>query len=203
MGQYYKAVVATKDYGAKDTAVFSPGVYKQFRKLLEHGWMGNKFCLEVERYIYEHGICRVGWMGDYGDAFEDELDEKHKECSYIPKCNEVFCYDSPSPLKEIRKPLYDGTFDYLGKFLCNHTQKKFIDIAKFYEKNRAKAPWSNAVMCLDPLPILTAIGNGQGGGDYYDPNGESFAWAWDEISIEDEKPAGMEEYNLLLPFDEA
>ena len=153
MGQYYKAVVATKDYGAKDTAVFSPGVYKQFKKLLEHGW-----------------------MGDYGDTFEDELDEKHKECSYIPKCNEVFCYDSPSPLKEIRKPLYDGTFDYLGKFLCNHTQKKFIDIAKFYEKNRAKAPWSNAVMCLDPLPILTAIGNGQGGGDYYDPNKESFTW---------------------------
>ena len=45
------------------------------------------------------------------------------------------------------------------------------------------------------LPLLTAIGNGEGGGDYYGENmSEIGAWAWNVLSVEDVAPMEFEEY---------
>ena len=56
--------------------------------------------------------------------------------------------------------------------------------------------------CMHPLSLLTAIGNGYGGGDYRSPTlASTFElvgyWAWDEINITDNIP---ENYELLQPI---
>ena len=43
--------------------------------------------------------------------------------------------------------------------------------------------------CINPLSLLTAVGNGKGCGDYFGLNSCDIGiWAWDIISIEDEIP---------------
>jgi hypothetical protein len=59
--------------------------------------------------------------------------------------------------------------------------------------------------CIHPLPLLTCIGNGYGGGDYMRPTPSSDydmvgAWAWDEISIEDDSPLLDDGYAEIFPI---
>ena len=38
--------------------------------------------------------------------------------------------------------------------------------------------------CISPIPLMTAVGNGRGGGDYDGVNFDKVgSWAWDEVSI--------------------
>lgn len=49
---------------------------------------------------------------------------------------------------------------------------------------------------LSPLAMLTAIGNGKGGGDFYSDDSEMVdnigVWAWHELEIIDYKPTWRE-----------
>lgn len=59
---------------------------------------------------------------------------------------------------------------------------------------------------IHPLPLLTAIGNGLGGGDYYGINTDDVGtWAWNEISVEDEPPVEYTEvkYTFRETFEYA
>ena len=49
--------------------------------------------------------------------------------------------------------------------------------------------------CINPIPLLTSIGNGHGGGDYRgdDPNSDVGSWAFDKIYITALRPGSMEE----------
>jgi hypothetical protein len=70
----------------------------------------------------------------------------------------------------------ESTVSY--KYIVNHTKKVYI------KKNNG----------IHPLPILTAEGNGRGGGDYSGPNMEMVGtWARDVISMEDTVP----DYTLI------
>ena len=56
--------------------------------------------------------------------------------------------------------------------------------------------------CIHPLPLLTCIGNGLGGGDYTNPTLASTdhllgTWAWDEITITDEP---INDYEEIYPL---
>ena len=56
--------------------------------------------------------------------------------------------------------------------------------------------------CIHPLPLLTCIGNGLGGGDYTDTTDDSTEdyvgyWAWNKISIADTAP---DDYTELSPI---
>jgi len=63
-------------------------------------------------------------------------------------------------------------------YIVNHTKKVYIE-----KKGE-----------FHPLPLLTAEGNGRGGGDYRGPNMEmAGTWARDVISMENEAP----EYTLI------
>jgi hypothetical protein len=71
-----------------------------------------------------------------------------------------------------RAPLVSYTY------LVNHTKKVYV------KKNAG----------LHPLSLLTAEGNGRGGGDYDGPNMEMVGtWARDVISMENEAP----DYTLI------
>ena len=84
-------------------------------------------------------------------------------------------------------------FGYKGKYLVNWSKGVYISF-DLWKKHYEKDEWP-----LCPFAILTAIGNGRGGGDYegieMDRVGE---WAWDEISIEKKPPVGFKLLNFCF-----
>lgn len=87
-------------------------------------------------------------------------------------------------------------FSLKGKYLVNHDTKEYISLDRYYKdcKYTGKDYSGNEFTdCVSPLSILTAVGNGEGGGDY---RGSSMyavgRWAWNLISVEDEPPEGYE-----------
>jgi hypothetical protein len=71
------------------------------------------------------------------------------------------------------------------QFIVNHTKKEFVD--------KAKVPSIDGWQ-IHPLSLLTAQGNGRGGGDFRnDKNKFVGRWATDIISVEKEVPKGYKE----------
>jgi hypothetical protein len=180
MGQYYK--VAFKREGDR-TATVNDRKYKGsdyvFAKLLEHGYLENKFCKAVAAMLAK-GKTRLAWVGDYSE--DDELRKITTE-----DLNYDMVWGDRDNFHEF--PL--SRFGYKGKYLVNWTKGVYISF-DLWKKHYEKDEWP-----LCPFAILTAIGNGRGGGDYdgteMDRVGE---WAWDEISIEKKPPVGFK----LLDF---
>jgi hypothetical protein len=104
----------------------------------------------------------------------DYADEEEDGKNLYHKCNED---------KLLMPPVKDTS---MYKYIVNHTKKQYIS-----KENRE----------IHPLPLLTAEGNGMGGGDYRGSNEmEVGSWARDCISLEKEIPIGFEE--LTLVFEE-
>ena len=109
----------------------------------------------------------------------------------------------------------DGTVSTLhshqydnGLKLMEHSD---IDLAEYIRQNKwtTAGSWNNGVfdpndtweMCINPLPLLTACGNGRGGGDYHDcyPDYDKVgAWAFDLIEGTDVRPGGYAQYELCF-----
>jgi len=89
-------------------------------------------------------------------------------------------------------------FDYSHKFLVNLTKKEYISFDEYMAK--ATSDWQ-----LNPISILTAIGNGRGGGDYYSDDKKTMelvgSWAWDVITIDEEEPVGMKKLDIDFGCD--
>lgn len=190
MGQLWKAVICKQGSNElEDCRFFSPRLLRtpegEFlasgAKLLEHAWIGNSFCLAIEKLLYK-SRHRVLWLGEYAEA--DELDDLAKN---------VGSGSIPSKEKKddsLALTFAPGEFDIDGKFLVNHTEKEYVDIAEYVER---LTELDSGV--IDPLPILTATGNDRGGGDYFGKQGQEFIgkWAWRYISVEDEPPTDYKE----------
>lgn len=202
MGQYYNVLL--KEYN-KPSVVYDRYLIvngkKEYTmaKLMEHSWIGNHFVDTICAKIYNNAaMFRVVWMGDYGaDIFRYG---KHENISLSEK--EVIrlydrCWDEKTKTRAIRK----AEFDFHNKFLTNHTQKLCIDLNEYY-KNSVMHTKYNDDWCVHPLPLLTCIGNGLGGGDYHAPTENSDthlvgSWAWDLISIED---SPFPNYTTICPI---
>jgi len=160
MGQYYHPV--NED---KMEQLYSHD-YDNGLKLMEHSWIGNYFVTTVENLLapgQPWHKCKLTWSGDYGKQ-----------------------YDHLSKAKQIT-PL-ESTHNY--RYIINHDEKQFVD------KENAKGfkpSWdadTEEEYKIHPLPLLTADGNGNGGGDFRgeDPNQLVGYWAGDRISVSDIKP---------------
>lgn len=85
-------------------------------------------------------------------------------------------------------------FTLEDKFLVNHDTKEFIDLNKYLSENKDKDGY-----CTHPVSLLTAIGNGLGGGDFYyhAQSEEQVAnvgkWAWNTLEITDTAPTNYTE----------
>ena len=77
--------------------------------------------------------------------------------------------------------------------LVNYTKKQFVR----YDE----CVLNNVGWILNPLPLLTALGNGKGGGDYFD-NSPDFdkvgIWAGDSIGIRFAEPKSFEKIRVLF-----
>jgi len=165
MGQYYMPALIKRGRITVYNRRVEPDKDYVMAKLLEHSWWQNPTCNAVAKLLYK-SKGNLFWCGDYAD---DQAIH-----SYIWECDKEKSLPNPE----------DFTLD--GKFIVNHTKRQYVNCDRYKERSLDNDGW-----CIHPLPLLTALGNGRGGGDYhysyvnYDSVG---CWAGDEISIEDSAP---------------
>jgi len=168
MGQYYKAcfVNTKKD---KVEEYFESWDTNSGSKLMEHSYVGNKFVMNVT-YKMINSPKRLVWAGDYGDEIVGE--DNFYDLTNNAEKSEPFEID-------MMKHVLDANTIYI-----NHDKKEWFDLKK--QTIPAMRGWSGIV---HPLPILTADGNGRGGGDYGGANMELVGtWKGDLIEISDTIP---------------
>lgn len=198
MGQYYYPTIIRNKNGRNYSQQFYSHDYDENGlKLMEHSYVGNRFTETVLAQLYNKP-GRLAWMGDYhdkGDIPNEELDKvfrKHYKKFYYKKnwnTGEVQTnYSHPEMVNE-RK----------GRFILNHDKKLFIDMAD-YEELAPRDEWG---CMIHPLPLLTSVGNGRGGGDYRGTlQDEVGTWAGDLIETQDVKPNGYTDATDWFFFEE-
>ena len=180
MGQYYLTIflaeAGTVPNGEHIRAWMSAHSYGNGVKLMEHSWMSNKFMGAVEHALSPEGAfykSRLVWAGDYADEEEDGENLQH-----IADKQQDKCIQPPERSMEAYR------------YIVNHTKKQYVD------KNKMRAE-PRFGLRVHPLSLLTAEGNGRGGGDYRGADERLVgAWARDVISVEKEVPADYEELEV-------
>lgn len=183
MGQYYKAVLKNND---------SINIYDKCQgdewgisKLMEHSYIGVGFMDAVSSKLYNEAK-RVAWVGDYADE-EDTENITGAEAVELKKLAWNHDRDDYYYIEPMR-------FDYTGKFLVNHDKKIYINMNEYIKDNMDADDWTT-----HPLSLLTALGNGKGGGDYHGTmEKEIGTWTMDLVEFKDEAPKGYMEKRYIF-----
>lgn len=198
MGQYYHPTVINS---CGHVHYLYSHEYDNGLKLMEHSYIGNNFVNAVLSQIFKKAM-RIAWIGDYARDDYSGLEPYQKK---MPKQKFTKLWDKvygkntghrkihPKPLKG-----FEDLPNFSGWYLVNHTQKIYVDLSSYIEKNKWheegdtwKGEHYSYDMCVNPLPLLTACGNNRGGGDYHDNHpdfGKVGTWAFDLIEFTDEAP---------------
>lgn len=168
MGQYYRVVFedlkGTRVYRAWANLVDEDGVKFVDQcglKLVEHSSFGNPFSDGISAMLYKK-VAHVAWVGDYAN------DPSIKNGDYFT--TRAYSLDKKLKAKNVK----GCTFDFKGKYLVNLSKNEFVNYSKYLDIVKSNNPsWS----AFNPLPLLTAVGNGLGGGDYV---GEGSNWYRDD-----------------------
>lgn len=209
MGQYYYPCILDEEGRVQQS--LNSHDYDNGLKLMEHSWLGNAFVQAFEIMLALDGPKRVVWAGDYAE--EEAWEIKHPEdceCeeeihSYHPTLfglagDKVVHIDAPGygTAEYHQTPPADITPPFLvtpesHPFIINHDKRLYVD------KHNVKGftpYWAEGdTWYIHPLPLLTAEGNGRGGGDFggADPHGLVGSWARDHISVHNAPPPGFDE----------
>ena len=191
MGQYYRPILG--DEFGLNCKVFDRSVDGEytFAKLLEHSWWKNPFVNAFSEYLYD-APSRVCWVGDYADEPEDF-------CFYNCSAFYVPCYLAIWGDKVETIGVSSSAFTLDGKFLLNHDTKQFIDLNEYKATSVDKHCW-----VIHPLPLLTAVGNDRGGGDFHEGNTgyENVGiWAWHLLSFADKSPEDFSKISIVFKED--
>ena len=178
MGQYYRPTIMKNDYKVETTLVSYD--YDNGSKLMEHSWIGNNFVSAAAVFL-SNGPRRLAWIGDYAelDDFE-ELQRKGKPITqeqFETVIKKVWGPESRDAGPKHINPIVNMRIG----FLINHSTKEFINLANYVERVK---DWQWKV---NPLSLLTAVGNGKGGGDYRDDIYSDAVgdWAFDLIEYKE------------------
>ena len=176
MGQYYIAVILNSE-GKFIRAWVHPHNYSNGSKLTEHSYIGNQFVSAVESLLCPEGMfykSPLVWAGDYADPEPEESANLHA------------LTETPPNEKKMLQPETKDMSMY--RYIVNHSKGQYVD-KNYGESN------------IHPLPLLTADGNGRGGGDYKGDDMDMVgSWRGDTISVEKEIPIGYTE--LICEFAE-
>lgn len=143
MEQYYTAIL--KDSNGKFYAYLPEAL-----KLIEHSWFFNGSMNAICKKLLNNPH-NVAWVGDYANS---------------QYSNEFVDYEQKTSGVRI-KP--NNKINFMNHLLINHTKEEFIDLTEYYNnaiRHYAKQD-RNEDWVIHPLSLLTAMGNGLGGGDYY------------------------------------
>lgn len=174
MGQYYSPVIADQNNILKTASVFD---FDNGAKLMEHSYIGNNF---VSAILHELVITakdpspkRLWWMGDYAElsdvnpAYRNILESITNDDTELSR-HMISSLPNISPNKNNQK------WEFNKCYAVNHDKNEYIVLPD-------DTP-DDYVICA--VSLLTAVGNGRGGGDYYGTNTDAVGtWAGDRISI--------------------
>jgi hypothetical protein len=170
MGQYYVAV------NMDDMEHVAPHRYDNGAKLMEHSYVGNNFVEAVEFLLIDDGEQkgrwsgkRIVWAGDYADPEKDKADNLYS----LVEGNGLQMLIEASP----------SNYPYLVN----------LDLEQYVDKTKCPRYGEDNDWQIHPLPLLTADGNGRGGGDYREDNDYVGAWSRNRIALMKEPPAGYTE----------
>jgi hypothetical protein len=188
MGQYYKPISIENMYW-----VYSHD-YGNGLKLMEHSYIGNNFVGVVMKLLSKGGDwykTPLVWCGDY---FSEDGEE-----NYYEKATD----DTKIKPKEFMKEK-----EQVKSILVNHTKKQYVFVSEEDYKGLSDVKKANKMLKvieegeddykIHPLPLLTALGNGRGGGDFRGENDMIGYWARDIISVETEIPEGYSQLNVYF-----
>lgn len=189
MGQYYDVITKTKSGKLTHYDRRVDGNYTS-AKLVEHSWIGCNFVDTLSNKLYNKPQ-QVAWVGDYSDDQEpingltqDEIVELHD-----------LAHNEEKELKASGVKL--NKLDYTGLYLVNHTKGLYINMDAYIEENK-----DSDGDTLHPLPLLTALGNGKGGGDYFGTNQKAIgSWAMDLVEFKDAAPKDYTEARYIFLSD--
>ena len=163
MGQYFRPCVLRKNYklATKSNMVLaslSSYAFNNGSKLMEHSYIGNSYVKNASALIGDDSEFfgyPFAWVGDYADKINGK--------SLYDFAREI----EDETYKELKHILTTPTY----KYIVNFTKKEYVEIAE-YDEN---------IWQVHPLPLLTAVGNGRGGGDYGLYSKRVGRWAFDRI----------------------
>ena len=158
----------------------SPHDYGNGAKLMEHSYIGNDYVSAVECLLYSDGATkgrwaeqRIVWAGDYADG-EENTEE-----------NLYSILENKPGLKNLIKVSPDNFI-----YLINLDAKEYVD------KSKLPVLKNSDDWFIHPLPLLTAEGNGRGGGDFHGDKEYVGIWSRSRIALVKEIP---DNYNELIP----
>lgn len=164
MGQYYMPVIKR---GNKLRRVYSHDFGNGF-KLTEHSYVGNYFVNVVANNLVENP-AQLYWVGDYA-----EVDDFVSKSMFDKIYDYAWCRKKNSRTTvEDRNINFDWDKDW---YYINLTKRQYTHVPK-------EGNWT-----YSPISLLTAIGNGRGGGDYRGDNSMIGYWAGDKVYLSMTKP---------------
>lgn len=199
MGQYYKILCVnrreelSKDgYGAK---------------LMESSWVGNDLTTSLYYMLMRNWSEKIVVnIGDYADTNEDwavlvnKLSKRFKINSYPDYWDNTKTYKSLyQTAKEFTKIVPKSSIKRkdLGRIYgLNLNKKEFVDLNVLPVTDVYKDKRGETIYSVEPISLLVAMGNGLGGGDYYDDSEFTSyvgSWAGDRISVSHFIPNGYTE----------
>ncbi len=164
MGQYYSPVCLDR------MEYLSTHDYDNGLKLMEHSYVGNNFMNAVCGLLLPGQPwyrTRIVWAGDYANPEP-------------PGAQTLYAMMKKYGTK-IHPP--DSSLPEQYHYLVNYSNCQVIDLSTL---KGDKDGW-----IIHPLSLLTAEGNGRGGGDFCGEDERVGCWARDELSIEDHVPEGF------------
>ena len=190
MGQYY--LVVTLDAGGRATSFIDPHSYGCGAKLCEHARIKSSFVLTVSAALSPEGRfhkSRLVWAGDYADpevgpqhgADQEEHHQEHEAKNLNAMCRLL-------DLGAMAEPEAKEVEEY--PFVVNHSKRCYVHVGSCRGE------------VYHPLPMLTADGNGRGGGDVHSGSPLIGAWARDIISCEKSAPLDFSELLYSLKVDQ-
>ncbi len=204
MGQYYRPLIirnsraryyntfcipdekAAENLDEYDKAEYERrGCFYMLAKLMEHSWVGNPLVEGICEKLL-HKSATLAWVGDYA-TLPTEYAGKNP-------WNKEGCGVKYHTHK--KENFLDGCY------LVNHSKKEFLDFTNYYERSATKEKWQGKeyTNCIHPLPLLTACGNGLGGGDYHGSDIQFVGrWAFDKIEILTTRVSIPEGYTEIRP----
>lgn len=202
MGQYYYPTILREKNKKYYSEEFYSHDYDSGLKLTEHSYCGNHFVETVMAQLLNNP-GRLAWIGDYyeeGDFAElnpglpktvEKRFYKHYESEHDCCAGKhVSHYSKPEEVKERQ-----------GRFILNHDKKCYIDMKK-YEKDNLTCTVDDDCL-FHPIPLLTAVGNGRGGGDFSGVGEEDVGrWAGDLLEVRNAKPKGYRNVTEDIQFQE-
>ena len=226
MGQYYHGVILAKSINEnKEIKVeksMSSWTYNNGSKLMEHSYLNNHYVKEFEKLLAnEYFGFPFAWVGDYADD-KYGVDVYTLAGKYITEyANQRASERGWKPVEEyvgFGKDFVDENGDYHDvdelfditpketllkekyQYIVNLDKKMFIRMPK---ESKEKDKYGYTKMTIHPLPLLCAVGNQRGGGDYYGRNETLVgSWAYDRIGVTNELPSDITT-ELVAVFEES